>query len=105
MPNLIPPVDTLEGALGYKNDLLAVDSRVDFLMLLYLTPKVKKITDEEWSVAKSKFDVFGVKVYPANVTTNSSGGVTNLEDYFLVFEKLQQFNLSLHILKKKKKKK
>ncbi len=48
-PNLTPPVTTTEQALEYREQLLAIDPDIEFLMTLYLTPS---LTVEEVRKAK-----------------------------------------------------
>ncbi|KAM3074682.1 dihydroorotase [Clarireedia jacksonii] len=61
MPNLVPPITTVEAALAYKARLQAIDSRVNYLMTLYLH---KDITPEVVREAK-KAGIVGIKSYPA----------------------------------------
>jgi dihydroorotase len=83
MPNLKPPVTTVEMALAYRERILAaVPSGVSFepLMTLYLTPATS-VADVE-AAAKCPH-VHGVKLYPAGATTNSDSGVRELDDRVL----------------------
>lgn len=82
MPNLKPPVTTVEQALSYRNEiLLALREQhleglgFDPLMTLYLTDNTR-VEDIE-ALAQSPH-VYAVKLYPAGATTNSDQGVTNL---------------------------
>jgi dihydroorotase len=61
MPNLVPPITTVEAALSYKARLQAIDSTVNYLMTLYLH---KDITPEVVREAK-KAGIVGIKSYPA----------------------------------------
>ncbi|OEH79328.1 putative dihydroorotase protein [Cyclospora cayetanensis] len=72
MPNTIPPIVTCGQALAYREKLLQQDSKVDYLMTLYLSPEVdcKDILENA-----KKSHVVGVKLYPRGVTTNSDSGV------------------------------
>ncbi len=79
MPNLVPPVTTVDAALQYRQrilDALPHESPFQPLMTLYLTDRtppseIEKVAESEWVAA--------VKLYPAGATTNSDSGVTNLE--------------------------
>ena len=82
MPNLKPPVTTLEQALAYRGRILSAvqaqglgDLGFDPLMTLYLTDNTR-VADIE-AIAASP-DVYAVKLYPAGATTNSDQGVTDL---------------------------
>jgi dihydroorotase len=78
MPNLVPPVTTVEAAAAYRQRILnarPVGSDFEPLMTLYLTDNTQPETIR--AAAASGF-VHGVKLYPAGATTNSDLGVTNL---------------------------
>ncbi|KAL5606894.1 hypothetical protein BROUX41_003271 [Berkeleyomyces rouxiae] len=93
MPNLIPPVTTVDRALAYKAQLQALDSSVHYLMSLYLHPS---ITPDVIRAAAAA-GVSGVKVYPQGVTTNSDSGVTDLSLFFPVFAAMQDADMVLNI--------
>ena len=79
MPNLRPPVTTVEAARAYRERILAArpaGSTFDPLMTLYLTDTT---TPEEIAKAKASGFVKAVKLYPAGATTNSDAGVTAIE--------------------------
>ena len=78
MPNLRPPVTTVDAAGAYRQRILAaLPAGVDFepLMTLYLTDNTP--ADEIRRAAQSGF-VKAVKLYPAGATTNSDAGVSDL---------------------------
>jgi dihydroorotase len=78
MPNLKPPVTTVEQAAAYRQRILAgVPPRLTFepLMTLYLTDN---LPPAEIGKAKASGFVQAVKLYPAGATTNSDAGVTDL---------------------------
>ena len=78
MPNLKPPVTTVDAAAAYRQRILAaLPSGSGFLplMTLYLTDNTS--ADEIRKAADSGF-VHAVKLYPAGATTNSDAGVTDL---------------------------
>jgi len=79
MPNLRPPVTTIELALAYRERILeALPAGMIFepLMTLYLTDNTSA---DEIAKAKASGLVHGVKLYPAGATTNSDSGVTSLD--------------------------
>lgn len=97
MPNLDPPVVNTEQALAYRQRVLAeVPAGNDFqpLMTLYLT---EETSPEEIQRAKASAAIYGVKLYPAGVTTHSSAGVSNLERTYRVLEALEAQDLPLLI--------
>ena len=95
MPNLLPPVVTVEQALAYRERILAcLPEGSDFtpLMTLYLTDntalsEIQKIAGNE--------HVHAVKYYPAGATTNSDQGVTHIEKVFPVLEKMMELGVPL----------
>lgn len=78
MPNLKPPVTTVEASRAYRDRILSVlpkASEFEPLMTLYLTDNTSAI--EIGKAAASGF-VKAVKYYPAGATTNSDAGVTDI---------------------------
>ena len=77
MPNLRPPIVTVEQALAYRRRILAAvspDSIFDSLMTLYLTDATPAAEMRRSRAA----GIVGIKLYPAGATTNSDAGVTDL---------------------------
>jgi dihydroorotase len=97
MPNLKPPVTTVEHALVYRNEILAAlpeDSDFQPLMTLYLTGNTR--AEEIKKVAESQ-QVFAFKLYPAGATTNSDDGVANIEAAYPIFAAMENHNVPLLI--------
>ena len=95
MPNLKPPIRTVEDARGYRERILAaLPSGSDFepLMTLYLTDNTSP--DEIASAATSGF-IKAVKYYPAGATTNADFGVTDIRKCDAVFDAMQSAGLPL----------
>ena len=104
MPNLKPPVTTVDAAQEYRARVLeAVRSAVDSdmppagkgftpLMTLYLTDNT---APREMALAEQSGFVHAVKYYPAGATTNSDAGITRLERVFPVLEAMQRHHLPL----------
>ena len=95
MPNLKPPVRTVQEALLYRERILAaLPDGLEFepLMTLYLTDDT---APEEIARAKLSGSVLGVKLYPAGATTHSDEGVTRLSRCFHTLEKMQELGLPL----------
>ncbi len=97
MPNLRPPVTTVKAAEDYRNRILeAVPSGVSFtpLMTAYLTDG----SDPEELERGFKAGVFtAAKLYPANATTNSAAGVTDLSRIDAVLSAMQRIGMPLLI--------
>jgi len=89
MPNLKPPVATVDAARAYRERIMAALARAgagsafEPLMTLYLTDNT---SGEEIARAKASGFVHAVKYYPAGATTNSDAGVTRLERAFPALE-------------------
>ncbi|KAF2877854.1 hypothetical protein BDV95DRAFT_556140 [Massariosphaeria phaeospora] len=93
MPNLVPPITTIQQCLEYRDRLKAIDPSVDYLMSLYLH---ESITPEVIREAK-KAGITGVKSYPAGVTTNSSSGVVDYATFYPVFAEMEKQNMVLNL--------
>ena len=95
MPNLKPPVRTVEEARAYRDRIIsAIPKGVAFepLMTLYLTDNTSP--DEILRAAKSGF-VKAVKYYPAGATTNSDSGVTDIRRCDAAIAAMQEIGLPL----------
>ncbi|BBP05805.1 dihydroorotase [Sulfuriferula plumbiphila] len=95
MPNLKPPVRSVEDARAYRERILAAlpaGSNFQPLMTLYLTDN----TDPgEIARAQASGFVHAVKYYPAGATTNSDLGVTDLANCGAVFAEMEQHGVPL----------
>ena len=112
MPNLNPPITTVEMALSYferimeriKNDSIEANSENDRttafrsfrpFMSLYLT---NEMSPNEISKIKNHSDcILGCKLYPQGATTNSAHGVKNIKDIYSLLETMQKENIPLMI--------
>lgn len=75
MPNLVPPVNTLEDVKAYKARILAAvpnDYFEPYMTLFYKNYDKKFLA----SVAEH---ITAIKLYPAGITTNSEGGVSSFD--------------------------
>ena len=95
MPNLVPPVTTVDAARAYRDRIsVAVPDGIDFepLMTAYLTDTI----DANELARGAEEGVFtAVKLYPAGATTNSDSGVTDLKKVTDVLECMQAVGLPL----------
>jgi dihydroorotase len=97
MPNLVPPVRTTADATAYRQRLLsALPTGNGFtpLMTCYLTDDTDP-DDVERGFTEKVFT--GVKLYPANATTNSAAGVTDFKKIRPVLERMQRIGIPLLI--------
>ena len=95
MPNLVPPVVTLDDAVAYRERILAAlpeGMAFEPLMTLYLTEGTDP-ADVERAAAMGL--VKAVKLYPAGATTNSHGGVRDLDAVMPVLEVMARIGLPL----------
>jgi dihydroorotase len=95
MPNLKPPITTVDAAAQYRDRILAaVPQGVKFepLMTLYLT---EQTTPAEIESAKQSGFVHAVKFYPAGATTNSENGVTDWNKVRETVAALEQADMPL----------
>ena len=97
MPNLSPPVTTSKAAAEYRARILAaVPQGLSFtpLMTCYLTDSV----DARDLKAGFESGVFtAAKLYPANATTNSAHGVSNVDNIMPALEVMQDIGMPLLI--------
>lgn len=97
MPNLKPPVMTVEQALLYRSEILQAlpaGSSFNPLMTLYLTDSTTK--GEVKKAAESEH-VHAFKLYPAGATTNSDSGVSNPKAIYPILETMEQVDIPLLI--------
>ncbi|WP_296814354.1 dihydroorotase [Brevundimonas sp.] len=95
MPNLVPPVTTVEAARAYRERILtALPSGADFtpLMTAYLTDGIdaaeveRGFSEGVWTACK---------LYPAHATTNSSHGVTDIRNIHGVLAVMERIGMPL----------
>ncbi len=95
MPNLAPPVTTVEAAVAYRQRILdAVPAGHNFtpLMTCYLTDSLDP-NELERGFNEGVFTA--AKLYPANATTNSSHGVTSIDAIMPVLERMEKIGMPL----------
>jgi len=95
MPNLATPVTTIDAARSYRDRILAAvpdGLRFEPLMTRYLTDD----TDVEDLSAGFRDGVYAAaKLYPANATTNSAFGVSDVSRIGKVLERMQDDGMPL----------
>jgi len=100
MPNIKPPVTTVQRALDYRQHIMKSlpkgVSEEDFtpLMTLYLTDNT---TPEEIRKAHSTGHIYAVKYYPAGATTNSEFGVTDVKKTYSALRSMEECGMVLCI--------
>jgi dihydroorotase len=93
MPNLVPPVTTVEAAAAYRERILAAaGSGFTPLMTCYLTDRTgpdevaRGFADGVWIAAK---------LYPAGATTNSDSGVTDFRNIYPALARMEEIGMTL----------
>ena len=93
MPNLVPPVTSVDAAAAYRNRIrTAVDGDFEPLMTAYLTDEAdpaelaRGFEEGVWVAAK---------LYPAGATTNSASGVTAIRNIHPALERMQAIGMVL----------
>ena len=97
MPNLRPPVTTVAAARAYRERILAAcsaDLNFTPLMTAYLTDSINP-SELETGFREGVFAA--AKLYPANATTNSAAGVTDLLKIDSVFATMARIGMPLLI--------
>ena len=95
MPNLVPPITTIEQAISYRNRIKVYDNyNGNPMMTLYLH---KDIQTHDLLDFKNHKEMIGIKLYPQNVTTNSKEGVANVEEFNHIFKIMEQEDIPLLI--------
>jgi dihydroorotase len=95
MPNLVPPVVTTADATAYRERIMAAlpaGHRFEPLMTLYLT---EHTSADDVEAGKASGLITAVKLYPAGATTNSHGGVRDMEKAMPVLERMAKIGLPL----------
>ncbi|KAG7818861.1 hypothetical protein KL928_002729 [Ogataea angusta] len=96
MPNLVPPITTLDRVTEYKQELEQLCDSTTFLMTFYLS---RDLTPEIVEEAAQKKAIRGIKCYPSGVTTNSNAGVdpNDFTQFYPIFEVMQKHGLVLNL--------
>jgi dihydroorotase len=92
MPNLVPPVTSVETAAAYRDRILAATAGSDFtpLMTCYLTDDVEP---DELARGYAEGAWVAAKLYPAGATTNSASGVTDIRNIYPALERMQEMGM------------
>ena len=93
MPNLVPPVTSVEAARDYRKRILEVTPPgFTPLMTCYLTDRTspdeiaRGFAEGVWTAAK---------LYPAGATTNSASGVTDIRNIYPVLTRMEKIGMVL----------
>ena len=97
MPNLVPPVTTVDAAAAYRDRILAArptGSDFEPLMTCYLTDTT---SPDEIEKGYSEKVWFAAKLYPAGATTNAHHGVTDIKGLRPVLERMERIGMPVLI--------
>ncbi|WP_145529988.1 dihydroorotase [Yersinia alsatica] len=97
MPNLTPPITTVDSAIAYRERILAATPaghKFTPLMTCYLTNTLKA---SELTRGFTEGVFTAAKLYPANATTNSTHGVSDIPAIYPLFEQMQKIGMPLLI--------
>jgi dihydroorotase len=76
MPNLVPPITTIEALLGYRDRVASACGREVFepyMTLFFRADYTPKFLEE------ARAHITAIKLYPSGITTNSEGGVSDMD--------------------------
>lgn len=93
MPNLVPPVASVESMLDYRSRVLDAAGTQNFLPLM--TIFLQKQTQKELERAKNAAGFFAMKLYPAGATTNSDGGVRDFGEAEPTLRAMEELGIPL----------
>jgi dihydroorotase len=93
MPNLVPPITTVEAARDYRKRILEVTAPgFTPLMTCYLT---EQTSPEEIERGFSEGVWVAAKLYPAGATTNSASGVTDIRNIYPALARMEKVGMVL----------
>ena len=93
MPNLVPPIVTVEAAAAYRDRILAAAGPgFTPLMTCYLADNANP---NEVARGFEEGAWIAAKLYPAGATTNSASGVTDIRNIYPVLERMQAIGMVL----------
>ena len=93
MPNLVPPITTVEAAASYRERIrVAAGPGFEPLMTCYLTDEADP---QEIARGHAEGVWVAAKLYPAGATTNSASGVTDIRNIYPALERMQRVGMVL----------
>jgi dihydroorotase len=94
MPNLVPPITTVEAARDYRKRILEATPSPGFtpLMTCYLTDET---SPDELARGFAEGVWVAAKLYPAGATTNSASGVTDVRNIYPALARMEKIGMVL----------
>lgn len=93
MPNLVPPVTNPGMLLGYAERIREALDGTE--MTTWMTLFFTALNEAQLQAAADTPGFFGMKLYPAGITTNSEGGVSNLADADATLRMMEEMGIPL----------
>jgi dihydroorotase len=91
MPNLVPPVTSIEQVSAYRDRVIAAAGPgFTPLMTCYLTDNADP---DELTQGYAEGVWVAAKLYPAGATTNSASGVTDMRNVYPALERMQEIGM------------
>ena len=96
MPNLVPPITTIEALKAYKERIMIAIGDENFTPLMTLF--FQDTYDYDF-LKEAKEHIAAIKLYPAGITTNSEGGVSGIdsESLKMTLDAMSQLKIPLLI--------
>ena len=92
MPNLVPPITSVEQASAYRERIVAAAGPgFTPLMTCYLTDNADP---DELARGFAEGVWVAAKLYPAGATTNSASGVTDIRNIYPALERMQEIGMT-----------
>lgn len=93
MPNLVPPVTTPDKMIAYAERIRFAMDGATFMP--YMTLFFTALDEKSLQAAAATPGFFGFKLYPAGITTNSEGGVSNLKEAESTLKLMEEMGIPL----------
>ncbi|MDG2122086.1 MAG: dihydroorotase, partial [Verrucomicrobiales bacterium] len=93
MPNLVPPVDSVEMVRGYRERIKAAQGGHAFEP--FMTLFFREYSEAELAAARG--EILGIKLYPAGATTNSEAGVKAIDAAEPTMRRMEEMGIPLMV--------
>ncbi|MEX7637728.1 dihydroorotase [Serratia marcescens] len=97
MPNLVPPVTTVAAARAYRDRILAAVPHGHNVTPLTTSYVANSLAASDLVNGFEQGVFTAAKLYPANATTNSSHGVSDVTGIYPLFEQMQKIGMPVLI--------
>tara|TARA_A100001388_G_C28708239_1_gene469830 strand:+ start:138 stop:1145 length:1008 start_codon:yes stop_codon:yes gene_type:complete len=94
MPNLIPPITTIQQAINYRSRIKNINIKGNPMMTLYLN---KNIKEKDLRDFKNYDFMTAIKYYPKSATTNSEFGISNISEIYDILKIMEEEDIPLLI--------